>query len=630
MMYLRNYTKKILEDRSESGVYMVIVAGTLISMLAILGYAIDSGTLYQNEINLKRATSAAAISAASVLAIQENNFCNPGGNPALDALASETARRTIRENLTLNGFSNAEATQAVNNAVINVVRGDGSGNPCGLTDLTDINSGTVFNPLFAVQVSTSIDADLILMDFASGANNMQSTSASSSRIKPAVITAILDTSGSMNCSDGPLVPNDPCDDSSPTSRIKVLKNAFKNNFLNFLDPGRDYLTVVTFNRHADVKYNRFPWANPIPNNPIGGFHKGNVEWQIDNNISTGNATNIIDGLVAGGNTAFRLLNATGMEEFESAYVLFTDGAPTAGRFIFTAPIVSPTGDLRTTLPDGTIAPGSLTRKDFYLWSTRWDDTSTTPNTVLGFGASQLSEPPSNCPRVHGLPKACGPDPLCDPEIDACYPPDCSTRTSPYAAGQTAPENGVDEIKNCFNRFKFRTWALSTTTTIHYPTSNIGSGTGIYAIDDKGTVDTSDDTPSARVQEIINGRTNTYLEQIFISTIAWADELRRNRGIIYAIGFGAEPDPAEDFPFQGLTDTLRRRDNLMNRIALSRSAAPGSSLIGRFYDFPGVFSREQLWSDEPHESGADFVAQNGADLQRVFEAIVAKIKLRNIS
>lgn len=600
-MYLFSNKIKFSQLRStdnEKGIYLLIVAGSLFALMAIVGFAIDSGTLYQNEIYLKRATDAATVAGSAILALNEKTFCDTSDDAPLDDKVAVTIERTIDENLRFNGIGESLTRgNQINQYDFEIIR-ENCADP---------------SPEFMLQVRAKIEPKLILMPIIPGLDfSLTVNSISQSLIKPTVVTLILDTSGSMNCEDQ--ATSVICSSTTlPNSKLAALKTTVTQDFIPAFDNGRDFLSIISFNRESNIAYTKFPLSSTIPNNPPGGYNK-NSAINVVNALVATNSTNMASAFASAGAVTTRLLNTPGMEDLEAAYVFFSDGAPTAAEFKLTD---SPLGELGTYDIDDNLIPNTQNRDTFFLWSVNWANSSTGQS--LGVGLSQLSNKPSACVPLYG--KACGYDTNCNPSVSACLPPKCSTLSSPYSLTSTntnlptggAPktlENGADEFAACFPRFKFDILGSVYPKNIEaFGEGHLASGTG-----------------SAVIGKIKNGEPDTFLYQFFTASIAWADELRARRGIWFAVGFGKDPDGTEDLPYEGLEDSTSRRDNLMNRIALA-SLPPGNQT--RHYDFPGVELRENLFKNYQHEIGEHFPVTRNQDLSRIFKSISAKIKLRNI-
>jgi hypothetical protein len=167
------------------------------------------------------------------------------------------------------------------------------------------------------------------------------------QFRPASIALVLDTSGSMRCGllkDGSSVcdcllkapPND-CDSLyAGNQRIDALKAAV-GQFVSFFNPNRDRMSIVPFNIVADsgglfslVDASDAPAPFGATQSRYDAFFA-----KVQGLVPHGN-TNTCDGL----RTALADMDRASprvLDQDETFFVLFSDGAPTAGRFGYTQP-----------------------------------------------------------------------------------------------------------------------------------------------------------------------------------------------------------------------------------------------------------------------------------------------------
>jgi hypothetical protein len=161
------------------------------------------------------------------------------------------------------------------------------------------------------------------------------------------VALVLDTSGSMNSS---------INLTSVDTRLEVLRGAVRD-FIERLNPNRDFLSMVPFNFRAEDPLNNNPvwsfWvrdgtgtARPfgvgaarsftIPGPPPANVNPTNRYQELFlrlNNLRAAGNTNIADGLFA----ARRDYQPTGIDGEPFSVILFSDGAPTAATFRPVAP-----------------------------------------------------------------------------------------------------------------------------------------------------------------------------------------------------------------------------------------------------------------------------------------------------
>jgi hypothetical protein len=284
-------------------------------------------------------------------------------------------------------------------------------------------------------------------------------------------------------------------------------------------------------------------------------------------------------------TAFREMNEKGIIGNEDvAYLYFSDGAPTAGRFLFQNTLV----DLEENNPDG------FGTHDYTHYSVEWIDGGLNwpgPSLLTRSGSltrdyASASAPPPGTAGIHV--------PTCSPAYD--NPPSSS-----------AEFNGV--FDNCITNMGF-----------HLP---FAPGTTF-----------GDDIDAVGVRQY---ETN-WREQYFHCSIKMADFLRNNRGVLYTVGLGPELDMATAIangdPYQDLNDSWFRKDLFLTRTANDYfEAVPiSTALYGGAHpelSFQGYETYATLEQATPQNFGRYYASPSADELDDLFISAGQAILLRLI-
>lgn len=452
----------------ECGAFLLILASSIVVVLTLIGFAVDSAKLYRTEIWVQNITDAAAVAGTARYSwIYRNGTTRSLGNAP--AQAQSAAESLVTQSLLRHGVQ-----------------------------LNSVNAN--FNPNdFELEVETEVSVPLWFMRLLPGFRGDDTIRASSAaRLPRAVINLVLDVSGSMLCPTvGPCDCKPGCPDGS--RKIDALVEAAKS-FVNNFDPARDKIALTVFSLGARTLVDFIP-------GPGTGFDLAALTSAIDAldtpTFSNLSATNPTDGLFQASQ-----LDPGLSEGFDRAYVLFTDGAPTAARFFFSNPSALPGNN-----PTGTGA------YDYYSWDLAWAELSA-PNTFL-FSPSALTRAPS---RSVTFPPFVIPGGEWDP-----YTASSSTNIPPAnipGCTGTNPTDPTAPFRNCLTNFGFFT-----------------PDGGSY-----GSL-----TPFTQ-----------YREQYYHAAIAMSDYLRNNRGVVYAIGLG--PEGISGDPYQNVADHDSRKDYFLARLS----------------------------------------------------------------
>lgn len=274
-LYSKRAGRRTRARRGEDGIFLLIVAGIFFGLLAVLGFAIDSGNLYRAQMRMQRAVDAGVVSGIYLLT-------TPGPVPA-----ERTARSITELNLNRTGLKNVSVS------------------------VTRPRAGEL-------RVAAEADVGLLLLGSIPGFGNRSRVSASalgesSSTQQKVAIELVLDITGSMNCPARGFcslgcTQTDTCP--RPT-RLDALKQAAVT-FVNQFDEETTKFGLVTFSASAQVRW------------PINSaFSKGELA-TIINGLHAIGGTNITDGVSLGKN---QLHHAQIDQDYKKIFVLVTDGAP---------------------------------------------------------------------------------------------------------------------------------------------------------------------------------------------------------------------------------------------------------------------------------------------------------------
>ena len=556
----------IRPHETESGAIIPFFALALVSVLGVMGLAIDAGMVYRAQLTLQKACDGAALAAASTL---------------LEPLPSEpnailTAQQTVRDNLSL---------EKINPSTL-------------LSGFPDVNIDMAQG---IIRVRARLRLPLTFISVIPGLGHFQNVAASSQVLQSdAIVAMMLDTSGSMNCaigSDTPTagnqsctcMPNCPVGTGVDTQKRTVLKEAVLQGFLPYFTDGRDRISLVTYNRSAKI-------LMPATSNLT--MLQTMIMADSASVLDSFDLTNHSDAVIAGYHSVKAQLTAN--PKLSAAYVIMTDGAPTAARFNFADP---KTAVVTSLLNDGGIgadAPG-LPVYDYYVWDVVWQYLN-----ALTSGGVQIGDLPTIVQSMRGE-TAHGISTLAPSPVDETYfepipqpgtEPPCSVLSYPglpaVAGGQPPDDNGQSELGGCLNSLKFRDLG-----------GNIWP-TGAATI------------PSFR-------------QQYYHSTIANADWTRARRGVWYSIALGpAHKQPASpaapDLVYEDPLNLNTRKGNFMRRVALDPAAIAGTVPYADF-DIAGMTPITTLASNPDHAHGVYFGVSPGDELSDIFRSVAKLIKLR---
>ncbi len=545
---LRGDFQLAVQRAEERGAVIVLFAIAMMTSFLIIALAIDGGHLFQQSLLLQKATDAAALVAAKSLALKPKNEQVALGISFVNDVQTK-AQRIGEENVRRKGRYNA-------NPIFEVK---------GLNNLP--------NDLYRDRVTVvgRMDTKLFLMDkllrYAPGFQSALESTATA-EVQRSLVSIVVDTSASMICK--PDTADCSCAPYCNPKRFSQLRQAIFS-FVSQFNVERDKFYINRFSASA------FPIYPPpgaatysgMDTNMAIGFDKDLIEQQLNGQFMLGD-TNPCDGLYqAWGHTqnAATAFGRTTWGRDYMAYVLFSDGAPTAARFFFDSSV-------NLALP---VTASGFT--DYYSWITLFS-----PEGVTNAGRLAPYPIPWNWPL--GAP----PEP---PNFATQAPPGCSLRSPGSAAGA---------FSGCVSSFTTRT--------------------------PDGTVWPSTNPPSAPPGF---PPWSFYREQYYHCAISMADMLRKEGGVVYTIGIGPSAVASTADPYENINENEERKNNLLLRLANDPRAYPEAYPPGNFPHalFPGVFARYQAPSTIPtwYSEGKYFPSDSTLPLNVVFDRLRDQIVRR---
>ena len=571
---------------AESGAVMVLVALSLVAVLLSLGLALDAGNLYRAQLALQGAVDAAALS--SVNLVNENIRDFPtDDNAKMETKLSPYAARSVRVNLSRSGYESRP------------------GHPVTVSVGYSASPATESN-LFRFTVTATRKVDYFLMSAIPGFGQKfseVSASASTER-KIANVALLLDASGSMACPAGApctcLTPQrtGPC----PTTGRKFdqLVEAV-GEFIKLFNVDRDRIVFIPFNRSASaltlqelaetLDQNGTPLRHPVTNAQIDALKQ-----LMRQKIVPGLETNVCDALLRGRESLRKLASDETL-----SMVLFSDGAPTAGRFLL-SDIKSGRIGPWVTERSGNRASGNY---DYSSHAVEWvlPPNPAAPNVFPTFpGPSKLYQTGMFTPLApQGNPNA---------QFASCY--NGNSDSPPVSSEADIKTATTRAFSPCVNSLEF-----------HVPFAPQQKYGGNYKVNGNASQGDPDND-------------QYFVEQYYNCAVATSDFIRDDRGTIYAIGYGptsAVADPLD--PYADVRDGFNRKD-----IFNARLAADQDSLLALRPDlsaaeipqfpFTGYRTFEAEIARNPEGKGTYLATGNIEEVRTLFQRMGRLILLRLVA
>jgi hypothetical protein len=268
----------------QRGFAIIFYATMLFFVIAVVGLAVDAGTIYMIKARLSSAVDAAALAAGRSVNLTENLS-------AAQTAAVTTADQFFAANFPTGYFNTGPNAPTVTPTLTEQT--DGNGNPNGMIN---------------IQVNASVAAPTYFMNIFNISNVTVNASGTASR-RALVMMLVLDQSASMNTA------------TTPTACQAMVTAA--QNFITLLSP-YDQVGLVEFNLTATMQ------DAPTTNHT-----------QVSNdiaNITCGSNTNTTSAL----ELAYEQIQQAAVPLALNTIVLFTDGSPNGVTATFPARAVSDT------------------------------------------------------------------------------------------------------------------------------------------------------------------------------------------------------------------------------------------------------------------------------------------------
>ena len=569
----------------EDGAVLILAAIAIIVLLALAALAVDAGNLYRNRMALQKAADAAVLAGIgySIELTEEEK------KDAEHKLGLPEDPKKHSKLIELKAKQVFDANLRLMHAEVN-------DNPDGLF---------VYDPVqrsLSTRGPIQSNVNLLLMDAVPfellGAQSIGSVAQvavnASARRTTANISLIFDVSGSMGC-----LPDDP-----------VCENRYVHNG----DPGQgkrqkmdtltDAVEVFTEFFSSDDVLGVIPFAMrayPLPTEDIDeivsttGVHDTVIRCLIsgqpvstcaEGDAGAGSNTNVCDAFIVAYEDIHKKMTEKTATNEEITYVMFADGAPTAGRFLFSDYDKLPPNDPYNYYLGGTA-------RDYIHFATRWDNDPAGMSATSYYGPSlivktdslYLQWPIALPPAPNGASAACT-----GQHVPCCHRYNFEGRIS-----ETYPPHIVSEypqvFEGCLNSFAFRVPYNDT----------------VYAA-------------NLRIAD-----TKDVFEKLYYQcAIAAADTMRTDHGTIYTIGVGYDPGVntaiASEDPYQNVKNSFYRKDVFLSRLANDRFFAvdkssreygkrhpenwnPGGNLEGYDYWNQQSIPRQGLYYPSPADKAA---------------------------
>lgn len=323
------------KPNNQSGYVLIVLCLLLVVLFAFIAFAIDLAEVSHTKWALQRAGDAGVLSSLSYRAKVGWTATSETINKTQTNLPLKILTNSVAANL-----KDRESWHLTNCEDLNKPPRD-TNQVCASNapDTNDLQYNLINDqasirltrrvPLFFGKVIPGIPSDIVV-----GMNAGQSSTAT---LAPVAVIVLADVSGSMN-----------------GQKIIDLRNSLKA-FVRFFNPARDRIAIVKYSTRAELVW-PLTWTiqntavSPKPNFPCGTWVLADqdryctIDGVIDSLVSSGSAnTNMGDAFYEGTfelNRALPQLAALSTPINNVTYVLFSDGAPTAGTFAFKGPVDS--------------------------------------------------------------------------------------------------------------------------------------------------------------------------------------------------------------------------------------------------------------------------------------------------
>ncbi len=624
----------------EKGSIVIMVALVLVVLLGLVGLAIDGGNLYRAQIALQNAADATSLATVNYITMKGKlNFLRQSGvnaegaDPDVEATAvnlylnsNKIPHNLVRANMALAGFPNTTANP------IQLL-------PDPSPQNYEVQAASGATVVYSYKITATRPVDFFLMYALPGSGGMTFSNIrahSQSQRKPLNVAIVLDISDSMHCPPSGvcdcMVPKE--DGSRPScpahQRIDELIAAL-NDLLRMLDIDRDNITVVPFNLSAKaLSISELKILAGYQDTDVAtGEMIDDITEKFKTSFPALSDTNFCDALIEAYISMMGIHKAPNSTDNVS-YVFFTDGAPTAGRFLFTSESAKSRLNINQVsyswYGGNNYYPGDY---DYMSYTIEWLDAdySYAAGPSLLVPSPYLCAQPNMC-RVGNVINPPGGMPEqptlgtvghncdysgTDCDLDGAGPglimeaPPVLINKGVIPSTTNIFDVAVDVFDPCLSKLE-----------AHMPNDPAAPGgvSGIYGAQYANPI-----AGSLRGLE-------SWREQYYNCAIQLADFIRAQRGIFYLVGLGdpLSPPPPADDPYEDIEDNFHRKDIFLNRLAydpISRNmSAPEFSYDG-YMTYADIAARKD-------PEGLYLPTHNAADIRIMFVEIARKLLLKMVS
>lgn len=599
----------------ERGVVIPLIVVVIIALLTVIGLAIDSGNQYRAQVALQNSADAAALSTVNYLTLKGRmNLERQWGITSANANAAAPNIQVREAALSARLLPMAQAIARANMYMAHLPHlNDGKHQVDMPAETNKLKLGAtigVNGPVYEYSTAVTRNVDYLLMNLIpiiSGKANRLHASAKARR-NSTNISLLLDVSDSMRCPKDATTPctclfpaangTRPACPASGARRFDDLVEATAE-LLKLVDLDRDEVHFVPFNISAMAR--TVGGSGPLSLAAEFGVDLTNItSAQLDafagylaGIYPPMSATNPSDALLQ----AWALMNSVNPGE-PSTYILFTDGAPTAARFLFSSAAAA-TGKLQKSTsgymtPTGTLTyDNSLGLYDYMHYTVEWVDEANVfragPSLLVESGKllanarqTQLYNPPLTRPEKPTRTGGCQ-------EGLSSAPPVSATATASSAAAKTFA---------CVNSLE-----------LHLPSDPAS----LYGANYNQAADTL----------------QYWREQYYNATIQLSDFIRSKKGVLNVVGLGARSnstklDPTKD-AYELIDDNWGRKDNFNTRLAFDLK---NRNSAWKEFSYNGYKSYDALIQGGVSErAGVYYPTHNSADIKLLFTKIARKLLLK---
>ncbi len=563
----------------ERGSILVLGIFLIVALLAVAGLAVDAGNLYRARIWAQKAADAGALAGVGYTILTPRATLNA----ELALAPGSSQKEKLKYVIETRAAQIASANMNIgSHGFLKLATGGPLAVPNYDIDPADDNPADPTYRTLTLRVAAPVF--YFIMPFVPfkilGASKTSKFSIISAMARTqrsvANIGLILDISNSMACPSEItgqdctcLSPNrtGPCAVPRKVDRLVVAVNAFLDKF----EEGFDRVSLSTFNIAANVPVS-MDWD--ISNAGPDGFNRARMTTALAA-INPVSNTNICDGLLRSYND---IRNAGIPSGDDISYVLFSDGAPTAGRFLVSGTSAKSTLDVHD--------PYSYGARDYTHYSVQWVN-------PLGSNPSDYSGP-SFLVKTGSIPLG----------YNAPQPPIAAT-AYPACVGAATLSSDPANFPNMLN----------------------------ICLNDLGFVD-----PFSITLYGENIPFTDWRKQYYHCAVEYSDFLRRQRGLVYVVGLGPEAAKtvaqsiAAGDPYQNIDDNFGRKDIFLSRLANHFDYAITQSQLAYGGSHPQFsFTNSTTydgWNNlSVRRQGSYASTPSDLELENIFTRIAAQILLR---